>query len=58
MTTVGTLSAIAFMHIIDNIFISSAGVLRVLTALFLNLFQRTHRVDLARIDLPDMPLRY
>ncbi|HTB88472.1 MAG TPA: hypothetical protein VK743_10985 [Steroidobacteraceae bacterium] len=46
------------MNIIDNTFIFSSGVLRVLTAPFLNLYQRTHRVDLARIDLTDMPLRY
>jgi oligosaccharide repeat unit polymerase len=52
VAALGTLSAIALMNMFDNMFISSAGILPVLTALFLNVFERTPAVSHARIGLP------
>jgi len=58
VAALGTLSAIAFMNMFDNMFISSAGILPVLVALFLNIFERTSTVSHARIELPGAPPHY
>jgi hypothetical protein len=44
VAAVGILTAIAFLNIFDNMFISSSGILLILVALFLNLFERKPKV--------------
>jgi hypothetical protein len=58
VAAVGTLSAIAFMNMFDNMFISSAGILPVYVALFLNIFERRFSHRTAPIDLPAAPQHY
>jgi oligosaccharide repeat unit polymerase len=50
VATLGILTAIAFLEIFDNMFTFAGGIMPVLVALFLNLFEHTHRNDLAPID--------
>jgi oligosaccharide repeat unit polymerase len=51
VATLGILSSIAFLDMFDNMFTSAGGILPVLVALFLNLFERRTKVDQAQIDL-------
>jgi hypothetical protein len=44
VAAVGILTAIAFLNIFDNMFISSSGILLILVALFLHLFERKPKV--------------
>jgi hypothetical protein len=57
VAALGTLSAIALMNMFDNMFISSAGILPVFTALFLNIFERAPPVSHAQIELHGTPPR-
>jgi oligosaccharide repeat unit polymerase len=44
VAALGILTAIAFLNIFDNMFISSSGILLILVALFLNIFERKPKV--------------
>jgi hypothetical protein len=41
----GILSSLAFLSIFDNLYTKSGGILQVLVAIFLSLFERKHKIE-------------
>jgi oligosaccharide repeat unit polymerase len=57
VAALGLLSAIAFLDIFDNMFITAGGIVPILVALFLHLFERESVRDGVAIDFAGQPRR-